>query len=118
MLPPSCRRLPMTLRRRRNRLYPQITILLQPRRKLHMVDLLDRARTAVGDRVDLPGMSLLEHLQELRKRLVYSLLSIAGGFALAYGFRERIAALMIAPITKALADNHLPTKLAYLNPMD
>jgi sec-independent protein translocase protein TatC len=86
-----------------------------------MDDLVDRARTAVsamGERADLPGMSLLEHLQELRKRLVYSLISVAVGFGLAYGFRERIAALMIAPITKALADNHLQTKLAYLNPMD
>ncbi len=83
-----------------------------------MADLVDRARTAVGERADLPGMSLLDHLQELRKRLVYSIISIAVGFAVAYGFRQRIAALMIAPITKALADNHLPTKLAYLNPMD
>ncbi|MEO6829471.1 MAG: twin-arginine translocase subunit TatC, partial [Acidobacteriaceae bacterium] len=83
-----------------------------------MVDLVERARAAVGERVDLPGMSLLEHLQELRKRIVYSLLSVAVGFGVAYGFRERIAALMIEPITKALADNHLPTKLAYLNPMD
>ncbi len=83
-----------------------------------MVDLVDRARTAVGERADLPGMSLLEHLQELRKRIVYSLLSIAVGFGIAYGFHDRIAGLMIAPITKALAQNHLPTQLAYLNPMD
>lgn len=83
-----------------------------------MVDLLDRARTAVGERAELPGMSLLEHLQELRKRLVYSLLSIAGGFGIAYGFHDKIAALMIAPITTALASHHLPTKLVYTNPMD
>jgi len=83
-----------------------------------MVDLVDRARNAVGERVDLPGMSLLEHLQELRKRIVYSLLSIAVGFGIAYGFHDRIAALMIAPITKALSQHHLPTQLAYLNPMD
>ena len=73
-----------------------------------MVDLLDRARTAVGDRAELPGMSLLEHLQELRKRLVYSLLSIAVGFFIAYGFHQRIAAMMIAPIMKALTAHHLP----------
>lgn len=83
-----------------------------------MVDLLDRARAAVGDRADLPGMSLLEHLQELRKRIVYSLLSIGVGFCVAYGFHDRISALMIEPITKALSENHLPTQLAYLNPMD
>jgi sec-independent protein translocase protein TatC len=83
-----------------------------------MVDLLDRARTAVGERAELPGMSLLEHLQELRKRLIYSFLSIAVGFGVAYGFHDRISALMIAPITKALTAHHLPAKLVYLNPMD
>jgi sec-independent protein translocase protein TatC len=83
-----------------------------------MVDLLDRARTAVGERVDLPGMSLLEHLQELRKRLVYSLLSIGVGFGVAYGFHDQIAALMIEPITKALTAHNLPAKLVYTNPMD
>ncbi len=83
-----------------------------------MADLADRARTAMAERAELPGMSLLEHLQELRRRIIYSILSIAAGFAVAYGFRERIAALMIAPITQALSEHHLPTKLAYLNPMD
>lgn len=83
-----------------------------------MADLLDRARTAVGERAELPGMSLLEHLQELRKRLVYSLLSIGVGFGLAYGFHDRIAGFMIEPITKALNAHHLPAKLVYLNPMD
>ncbi len=83
-----------------------------------MVDLLDRARNAVGERAELPGMSLLEHLQELRKRLIYSLLSVGVGFAVAYGFHDQIASLMIAPITKALTAHHLPAKLVYLNPMD
>lgn len=83
-----------------------------------MADLLDRARSAVGDRADLPGMSLLDHLQELRKRLVYSVISIAIGFFVAYGFRVRISGLMIAPIAKALSAHHLDTKLVYLNPVD
>lgn len=83
-----------------------------------MAELLDRARSAVSDRAELPGMSLLEHLQELRKRLVYSLLSIGVGFGVAYGFHDRIAALMIKPITIALTAHHLPAKLVYTNPMD
>ena len=32
-----------------------------------MTDLVDRARTAVTERAELPGMSLLEHLEELRQ---------------------------------------------------
>lgn len=83
-----------------------------------MADLLERARSSMGERAELPGMSLLEHLQELRKRLVYSLISIAVGFGVAYGFHDQIAALMIEPITRALASHGLDTKLAYLNPMD
>lgn len=83
-----------------------------------MIDLMDRARSAVGERADLPGMSLLDHLQELRKRLVYSIVSIAVGFFVSYGFHERISGLMIEPIMKAFAAHHLPTKLVYLNPMD
>ena len=37
-----------------------------------MADLVDRARAAVTDRAELPGMSLMEHLDELRKRLIRS----------------------------------------------
>ena len=33
---------------------------------------LDRARKAVSDRAELPGMSLMEHLEELRKRLLHA----------------------------------------------
>ena len=36
------------------------------------IDLAERARNAVQDRAELPGMSLMEHLEELRKRLVWS----------------------------------------------
>ncbi len=83
-----------------------------------MVDLLDRARTAVSDRVELPGMSLLEHLEELRKRLIYSVVFIVIAFFVAYGFHERIAGFMIEPITHALAAHHMDTRLGYLNPID
>ena len=36
-------------------------------------DLLDRARSAVHDRAELPGMSLMQHLEELRNRILWSL---------------------------------------------
>jgi Sec-independent protein secretion pathway component TatC len=31
------------------------------------------------DRAELPGMSLMEHLEELRKRLVHTILYLLGG---------------------------------------
>ena len=35
-------------------------------------DAIGKARAAVTERADLPGMSLMEHLDELRKRIVHS----------------------------------------------
>jgi sec-independent protein translocase protein TatC len=79
---------------------------------------LDRARTAVAERAELPGMSLMEHLEELRKRLVHSFVYIVLGFFVAYGFHERIVGFMVAPITHALQANGMDTRLVYLNPID
>jgi sec-independent protein translocase protein TatC len=83
-----------------------------------MVDLVDRARAAVTDRADLPGMSLLEHLDELRKRIIRSAAGIILGFFVAYGFHAQIFRLMQEPITTALAKHNLPTKLTYLDILD
>ncbi|MGC2504373.1 MAG: twin-arginine translocase subunit TatC, partial [Silvibacterium sp.] len=66
-----------------------------------MDDILDRARSAVTQRAELPGMSLLEHLEELRKRLIHSVVYLVVGFGVAYGFHEKIYQLMQAPITYA-----------------
>ena len=81
-------------------------------------DALDRARTAVGERVDLPGMSLLEHLEELRKRFIHVIVALIVGFVIAYFFHERIFVFMQQPITFALKQHHLPTQLVYHNPVD
>lgn len=83
-----------------------------------MADLVDRARAAVTDRADLPGMSLLEHLDELRKRIIRSAIGIVVAFFVAYGFHAQIFRLMQEPITTALANHHLPTKLTYLDILD
>lgn len=63
-----------------------------------MDDLVDRARTAVTDRAELPGMSLMEHLGELRKRLIHSVVYLLIGFAVAYAFHERLYGLVSRPI--------------------
>jgi sec-independent protein translocase protein TatC len=63
-----------------------------------MADLVDRARTAVTDRAELPGMSLMEHLGELRKRLIHSVVYLLIGFAIAYAFHEQLYGVISHPI--------------------
>ena len=46
-------------------------------------------------------MSFLEHLEELRVRLIRSLLALVVGFALCWGFRERIFHLLTEPLRTA-----------------
>jgi sec-independent protein translocase protein TatC len=63
-------------------------------------DPIDRARKAVTDRAELPGMSLMEHLGELRKRLIHSVVYLLIGFAVAYAFHERLYGIVQAPLDK------------------
>jgi sec-independent protein translocase protein TatC len=77
-----------------------------------MADLVDRARAAVTDRAELPGMSLMEHLEELRKRIIRSVLFLLAGFAIAYYFHERLYGI----IQKPLDDLHIP--LNFTHPTD
>ncbi|HVW77061.1 MAG TPA: twin-arginine translocase subunit TatC [Alloacidobacterium sp.] len=81
-------------------------------------NILDRARTAVTERAELPGMSLLEHLEELRRRIVHSVIYLVAGFFIAYGFHEKIYGFMERPIKYALAKHHQPALLNYHNPID
>jgi sec-independent protein translocase protein TatC len=83
-----------------------------------MTDIVDRARTAVTERAELPGMSLLEHLEELRKRIIHSGIYLVVAFFIAYSIRERLSAFMVEPITAALKAHHLDAHLVYLNPVD
>ena len=73
---------------------------------------IERARKAVTERVELPGMSLMEHLQELRKRIVHSAAYLAVGFVVAYVFHVKLYGLVQAPLDR------LGIKLNYTHPMD
>lgn len=81
-------------------------------------DIVDRARSAVAERAELPGMSLLEHLQELRRRIVHSALYLIGGFFIAWYFHDRIYGYMERPVKLALLRYHMNPQLNYLNPVD
>jgi sec-independent protein translocase protein TatC len=57
-------------------------------------------------------MSFLEHLDELRKRLVHIVVSVALGFFVCWFFHRQIYDFLAIPVTKALPPN---TKLVYTN---
>lgn len=66
----------------------------------------------------MPAMSFLEHLEELRKRIIYSIIAVAVGFFVCWGYAERIFGLMQQPIMIALKRNGMPEKLVYLSPTE
>ncbi|MEO6818030.1 MAG: twin-arginine translocase subunit TatC, partial [Edaphobacter sp.] len=59
---------------------------------------IDRARKVVSDRVELPGMSLMEHLGELRKRLLHSVAYLMVGFVIAYALHDRLISYIQRPL--------------------
>ncbi|MEK6371796.1 MAG: twin-arginine translocase subunit TatC [Acidobacteriota bacterium] len=52
---------------------------------------------------ELSKMSFLEHLEELRKRLLISILAVVGGFFLCWNYAEPIFAIIQKPLTQFLA---------------
>jgi sec-independent protein translocase protein TatC len=77
-----------------------------------MPDVIEKAREAVQDRVELPGMSLMEHLTELRTRLIHSVIALLIGFVVAYIFRERLFGIITHPI------DQLNYQLNFTHPTD
>jgi sec-independent protein translocase protein TatC len=73
---------------------------------------IGKARAAVSERVELPGMSLMEHLGELRRRIVHSVIYLILGFAVAGIFYKQLVAFIQAPL------NHIGKSLVFTHPMD
>jgi sec-independent protein translocase protein TatC len=66
----------------------------------------------------MPAMSFLEHLEELRRRIIYALIAVAIGFFACWRYAERIYEIMQRPIMEALRHNGMAEKLVYLNPTE
>jgi len=83
-----------------------------------MPEMTAEAPSEEKEREPLPAMGFLEHLEELRKRIVYSIVAVAVGTAACWGYREKIYAIMQKPIMDALHAHGLPEKLVYTNPTE
>jgi sec-independent protein translocase protein TatC len=71
-----------------------------------------------GESHAMPAMSFLEHLEELRKRLIYCVIAIAVGFFACWSYAEKIYDLVQRPIIEALRHNGMAAKLVVTNPVD
>jgi sec-independent protein translocase protein TatC len=67
---------------------------------------------------EMPTMGFLDHLEELRRRILYSIVAVAAGFFACWGYAEKIYEVMQRPIMVALQHNGLSEKLVYLNPTE
>lgn len=73
---------------------------------------IGKARLAVSERAELPGMSLMEHLDELRKRIVHSAIYLALGFIVAWVFKDWLLNFLQRPLLK------IGKSLVFTHPMD
>jgi sec-independent protein translocase protein TatC len=64
------------------------------------------------------SLPLLGHLEELRKRIIFSVLGVLVGFISCWSFADRIFGLMQQPIVQALRHHGISGGLVYLNPTD
>ncbi len=82
-----------------------------------MPEILEPPTPYVEER-EMATMGLLQHLEELRKRIMQSAAAVAICFAVSWYKWEDIYRLMRKPIEQALAAHKLPTELTFLNPTD
>ena len=75
-------------------------------------DVVNKARAELGSRADLPGMSLMQHLEELRKRIVHSVLYLVAGYIVAVIFAPKLYLLLQAPL------NAIKIPLNFTHPAD
>ena len=65
---------------------------------------------------ELPRMTLLQHLEELRRRIVYSLIAVVGAFLLCWGFAEPIFHFLAVPVYRFLPPGSKLTFLSITEP--
>jgi sec-independent protein translocase protein TatC len=70
------------------------------------------------EHVDGRQMSFFEHLEELRQRLLRSIIALLIGTGICFYFSDHIYGWLAKPLTDTLRSLNLPDKLVYTNPID
>jgi len=83
-----------------------------------MPELAAAPESGEEEKESMPTMGFLDHLEELRKRIIYSIVAVAVGFFACWWKVEAIYDIMQRPIMDALKANGMSEKLVYLNPTE
>jgi sec-independent protein translocase protein TatC len=67
---------------------------------------------------EMVKMSFLDHLEELRRRIINMLLAVACGFGVCFWFSQAIYHELAKPILVSLAKRGLPAELVFFHPAD
>jgi sec-independent protein translocase protein TatC len=67
---------------------------------------------------EMRAMGFLDHLEELRRRLIHSIVAMVVGFFACWNYHEYIFSYVQHPIMQALHKNGMAEKLVYLNPTE
>ena len=66
----------------------------------------------------MKSMSLIEHLEELRRRIIWSIVWVGAGFGICWNYANRIYEYVQKPVLEALKANNMTPSLVYTNPTD
>src|SRR5579862_2440271 len=89
-----------------------------PLRRYRMSEAATEIPSENATRDPMPTMGFLDHLEELRRRLVYSMAAVAVGFFACWWKVEWIYDIMQRPILDVLRANGMSEKLVYLSPTE
>jgi len=64
------------------------------------------------------SMSLMAHLEELRKRIIFSVMGVVAGFFACWNYADRIFTFVQQPLIQVLRHHGLSGGLVYLNPTE
>ncbi|HTC92577.1 MAG TPA: twin-arginine translocase subunit TatC [Terriglobales bacterium] len=83
-----------------------------------MPELMEENSSSPSRMEQMKSMSLIEHLEELRRRIIWSIVWVGVFFFFCWGYAAQIFHYVQQPVIDALRENKLPQTLVYTNPTD